>query len=67
MTIGKLNGRPLGLPVTTRSFSLLDMVQREWGSEYRAPDHRIYSFGMGVRHFDSTDIGTTGIYRRPGT
>lgn len=66
MAIGKLNGKPLGLPVTTQSFSLLDMVQREWGSEYRAPDHRIYQFS-GQRYFDSTDIGTTGIYRRPGT
>lgn len=67
MAIGTLNGRPLGLPVTTRTFSLLDMVQREWGSEFKAPDHRIYEFGNGSRSFDSTDIGATGIYRRPGT
>ena len=66
MAIGKLNGKPLGLPVTTRSFSLLDMVQREWGGEFKAPDHRIYNFSGG-RSFDSTDMGTTGIYRRPGT
>lgn len=55
----------LGLPVSTRDFSLSEMVQRAWGSEFFAPDHRIYSFG-GVRFFDSTDIGFTGIYS-PGT
>ena len=52
----------LGLPVTTRNFSLLDMVSREWGSEFRAPDHGIYQFDGGVRRFDSTDTGITGIY-----
>ena len=57
----------LGLPVTTRQFSLLEMVSRAWGSEFQAPDHRIYQFGNGQRSFDSTDLGTTGIYRRPGT
>lgn len=56
----------LGRPVTTRTYSLLEMVSRAWGSEFRAPDHRIYQFGNGARSFDSTDIGTTGIYRRPG-
>lgn len=56
----------LGRQVTTRTFSLLEMVERAWGSEFRAPDHRIYQFGNGQRNFDSTDIGTTGIYRRPG-
>lgn len=54
----------LGRQVTTRNFSLLEMVERAWGSEYRQPDHRIYSFGGGVRNFDSTDMGTTGIYQR---
>jgi len=53
----------LGYPVTMRNFSWLEMVNREWGSEYRAPDHRIYQFSNG-RGFDSTDIGETGIYRR---
>lgn len=57
----------LGKPVTTRQFNLLEMVTREWGSEFRAPDHGIYQFGQGVRRFDSTDMGTTGFYRRPGT
>jgi hypothetical protein len=42
------------------------MVSRAWGPEFKAPDHRVYVFGGGVRAFDSTDIGTTGIYRRPG-
>jgi hypothetical protein len=37
------------------------MVERAWGSEFFAPDHRIYQFG-GVRFFDSTDMGYTGIY-----
>jgi len=53
----------LGLPVSTRDFSLFEMVARAWGSEFFAPDHRIYQFG-GVRFFDSTDLGTTGIYGR---
>jgi hypothetical protein len=57
----------LGRQVTTRTFSLSEMVSREWGSSFKAPDHGIYVFGNGVRRFDSTDIGTTGIYRRPGT
>lgn len=51
----------LGLPVSTRDFSLFEMVSRAWGSEFFAPDHRIYQFG-GVRFFDSTDLGFTGIY-----
>lgn len=54
----------LGRQVTTRQFSLLEMVSREWGSSFRAPDHRIYNFSHG-RSFDSTDIGVTGIYTRP--
>lgn len=56
----------LGKPVTTRQFSWKEMVIRQWGSEYAAPDHRIYNFSNG-RSFDSTDLGTTGIYRRPGS
>jgi hypothetical protein len=52
----------LGRPVTSRSFSWKEMVIRMWGSEYAAPDHRIYQFSNG-RNFDSTDIGITGIYR----
>lgn len=55
----------LGLPVSSRAFSLLEMVERSWGSEFRAPDHGIYEFSNG-RRFDSTDMGTTGIYRPPG-
>jgi hypothetical protein len=49
--------------VTTRNFSLVEMVSRAWGSEFRAPDHGIYEFSNG-RRFDSTDIGETGIYKR---
>lgn len=51
----------LGLPVSTREFSLFEMVARAWGSEFFAPDHRVYQFG-GVRFFDSTDMGFTGLY-----
>lgn len=52
----------LGRPVTTRTFSWKEMVLRQWGSEYSAPDHRIYQFSDG-HNFDSTDMGVTGIYR----
>lgn len=55
--------RSLGKPVTTRTFSWKEMVIRQWGSEYAAPDHRIYNFSNG-RSFDSTDLYQTGIYRR---
>lgn len=54
----------LGKPVTTRTFSWKEMVIRQWGSEFAAPDHRIYNWSNG-RSFDSTDLGQTGIYRRP--
>lgn len=53
----------LGKPVTTRTFSWADMAQRAWGPEFRAPDHRIYRFSGG-NYKDSTDMGTTGIYRK---
>jgi hypothetical protein len=56
----------LGPQVSTRQFSFKEMVIRQWGSEYAAPDHRIYNFSNG-RSFDSTDLGSTGIYRRPGS
>lgn len=52
----------LGYNVTTRNFSLLEMVSREWGSSFSAPDHRVYQWSNG-RGFDSTDMGTTGIYQ----
>jgi hypothetical protein len=39
----------------------LDLAQRAWGSEFRAPDPGIYEFNNG-RLFASTDNGTTGIY-----
>lgn len=54
----------LGRPVTSRQFSWKEMVIRQWGSEYAAPDHGVYQFSGG-RRFDSTDLGTTGIYRPP--
>lgn len=55
----------LGTAPTTRQFSLMEMVERSWGSEFKAPDHGIYQFSNGKR-FDSTDMGTTGFYRRLG-
>lgn len=55
------NGK-LGFPVTTRNYSLNDLARRAWGSEFAAPDHRVYQFSNG-RAFDSTDAGVTGIYR----
>jgi hypothetical protein len=53
-----------GYPVTTRTLNWLEMVSREWGSEWKAPDHAVYQWSNG-RRFDSTDTYETGIYRRP--
>lgn len=54
----------LGYKVTTRNFSLLEMVTRQWGGEFRAPDHRVYVWSND-RAFDSTDMTSNGIYRKP--
>ena len=51
----------LGSPVTSRTFSWNEMCRRAWGSEFSAPDHRVYQFSNG-RGFDSTDRGVTGFY-----
>lgn len=51
----------LGKPVTTRQFSWAEMARRAWGSEFSAPDHRVYEWSNG-RGFDSTDRGETGFY-----
>jgi hypothetical protein len=51
----------LGYMVTTRQYSYADLVQKAWGSEFKAPDHGIYEFSRN-RKFDSTDMGDTGIY-----
>ena len=56
----------LGLPVTTRQFSWNEMARRAWGSEFSAPDRRVYEFSNG-RGFDSTDRGDTGFYEPPST
>jgi hypothetical protein len=53
----------LGFPVTTRSYSWADEVQRQWGAEFFRPDVA-YEMSNG-RKFDSTDRYTTGIYN-PG-
>ncbi len=55
----------LGFNVTLRTFSLNALVREEWGSEFSAPDHGVYRWSNN-RTFDSTDLGTTGIYRKPG-
>lgn len=62
-------GRPvippeLGSPVSTSEISLYAMVANAWGSEFAAPDHRVYVFGDGARSFDSADRGESGFYRR---
>jgi hypothetical protein len=51
----------INMPVSTRDTSWLDLAQRAWGSEFRAPDHGIYEFSNG-RKFDSTDKTDEGIY-----
>jgi hypothetical protein len=51
----------LGKPVSSRKFSWKDMVIRQWGTEFSAPDHGVYEWSNG-RRFDSTDMGNTGIY-----
>lgn len=50
----------LGYPVTTRSYSWSDEVQRSWGAEFFRPDVA-YEMSNG-RKFDSTDRYLTGIY-----
>lgn len=51
----------LGSKVSTRTITWLDQVMKAWGSEFHAPDHKIYRFGGG-NFKDSTDMGLTGIY-----
>ena len=58
-TIGQLSN--LGNPVTVRTISWNDLCIRAWGSEFNAPDHKIYQMSGG-NNKDSTDQGTTGIY-----
>lgn len=63
MALPYLNPK-LGHQVTSRQIAWKEMAIRAWGSEFRAPDHRIYEFSNG-RSFDSTDMLSTGIYRPP--
>lgn len=51
----------LGPKVTSRQIPYLNLVQRVWGEEFRAPDRGVYEF-TGGRKFDSTDMGNTGLY-----
>ena len=53
----------LGVKVTSRSISWLDLVTRSWGTEFRAPDRRIYRFSGG-NNKDSTDMTSNGFYKR---
>ena len=57
----KMRNTNLGQPPTIHKYSWLDLCIREWGSEFRSPDHGAYQFSGG-RKFDSTDMGDTGIY-----
>lgn len=59
MAVSRLNN--LGSRVSSRTINWRDLVERAWGSEFQAPDHRIYQFSQG-HFFDSTDKGQTGIY-----
>lgn len=52
-----------GYKVSTRTYNLGEMVRRAWGPEFSAPDHKIYNWPQG-RSFDSTDMGTTGFYKK---
>jgi hypothetical protein len=60
-----VNPNNLGGKVSTRTTSWLDACMKAWGSEFHAPDHRIYQFSGGNNR-DSTDKGLTGIYGVPG-
>ena len=51
----------LGAKVSTRTTYWADLVHKAWGSEFFAPDHKIYQFSGG-NNKDSTDMGLTGIY-----
>lgn len=65
MTVTKaINQNNLGNQVTTRDYSWLEMCQTAWGSEFYAPDHKIYLWANG-RAFDSSDKGLSGIYGVP--
>lgn len=51
-----------GLPVSYRTFNFGDMVRRVWGAEWNIPE-KVYEMTNG-RKFDSTDMQTSGIYKR---
>ena len=56
-----VNQNNLGSLVVTRSYSWLDQCIRAWGSEWQAPDHKIYVFSNESAK-DSTDLTSNGIY-----
>lgn len=62
-TPAAVNQNNLGNKVTSRTISWLDLCTRAWGTEFRAPDHRIYVFSNGAAK-DSTDMTTNGFYKR---
>lgn len=52
----------LGYPVTTRIINFNQLVRKIWGKEFNKSDVA-YEFSNG-RKFESSDRGTTGIYRK---
>lgn len=61
-----INPNNLGAAVTSSTLNWQEMCMRAWGTEWNAPDHRVYVFGNN-RAFDSTDKGSTGIYNGGAT
>jgi hypothetical protein len=57
---GAINQGNLGARVSSRVISWMDLAMRAWGSEYRAPDHKVYQFTG--RDYDSTDQSKGGVY-----
>ena len=51
-----------GNPVSYRQISFSDMAKRAWGQEWGVPE-TVYVFSDGTRK-ESTDMNTSGIYRR---
>jgi len=52
---------PQSKPVNTSNSTQQEKVRKAWGSEYDKSDV-VYEFSNG-RKFESSDRGTTGIYR----
>ena len=73
----QLPGLPISCPWELSGFSELGCVTAggakrawrhradavAWALEFNAPNHDVYKWSNG-RGFDSTDLGTTGIYKK---